>query len=63
MKKGFAQKVERCQVPRLSASPEHLSATVSRSTEEVFGNYIDVYDMSQAVDDGATGPVYYGAVL
>ena len=30
-----------------------------RDTEEVFGNYIDVYDMSQAVDDGATRPVYY----
>lgn len=30
-----------------------------RDTVEVFGNYIDVYDMSQAVDDGATRPVYY----
>ena len=25
----------------------------------MFGNYIDVYDMSQAVDDGATRPVFY----
>ncbi|MEE3313336.1 MAG: HsdR family type I site-specific deoxyribonuclease, partial [Treponema sp.] len=30
-----------------------------RSTIEVFGNYIDVYDMTQAVLDGATRPVYY----
>ena len=30
-----------------------------RSTIEVFGNYIDVYDMTQAVEDGATRPVYY----
>lgn len=30
-----------------------------RSTREVFGDYIDVYDMSQAVEDGATRPVYY----
>ena len=30
-----------------------------RDTEEVFGNYIDVYDMTQAVADGATRPVYY----
>ena len=30
-----------------------------RSTTEVFGNYIDVYDMTQAVEDGATRPVYY----
>lgn len=30
-----------------------------RDTQEVFGNYIDVYDMTQAVEDGATRPVYY----
>lgn len=30
-----------------------------RNTTEVFGNYIDVYDMTQAVEDGATRPVYY----
>ena len=30
-----------------------------RDTEEVFGQYIDVYDMTQAVADGATRPVYY----
>ena len=30
-----------------------------RSTREVFGDYIDIYDMTQAVEDGATCPVYY----
>lgn len=30
-----------------------------RSMVEVFGNYIDIYDMTQAVEDGATRPVYY----
>ena len=30
-----------------------------RNTREVFGNYIDIYDMTQAVEDGATRPVYY----
>ena len=30
-----------------------------RDTKEVFGDYIDVYDMTQAVADGATCPVYY----
>ena len=30
-----------------------------RDTKEVFGDYIDVYDMTQAVEDGATRPVYY----
>ena len=34
-------------------------STKDRSTREVFGNYIDVYDMTQAVEDGATRPVYY----
>lgn len=30
-----------------------------KSTTEVFGKYIDIYDMTQAVDDGATVPIYY----
>ena len=30
-----------------------------RNTREVFGDYIDVYDMTQAVEDGATRPIYY----
>lgn len=30
-----------------------------RDTQEVFGNYIDIYDMTQSVIDGATLPVYY----
>ena len=30
-----------------------------RNTRSVFGDYIDVYDMTQAVEDGATRPVYY----
>ena len=34
-------------------------STKDRSTIEVFGNYIDIYDMTQSVEDGATRPVYY----
>ena len=30
-----------------------------RNTREVFGDYIDIYDMTQAVEDSATRPVYY----
>ena len=30
-----------------------------KNTREVFGDYIDIYDMTQAVEDGATRPVYY----
>ena len=34
-------------------------STKDKSTREVFGDYIDIYDMTQAVEDGATRPVYY----
>ncbi|MFD4326087.1 type I restriction endonuclease subunit R [Nocardioides sp. NPDC058538] len=30
-----------------------------RNTEEVFGRVIDTYDLTRAVDDGATVPVYF----
>ena len=30
-----------------------------KDTQEIFGEYIDIYDMAQAVEDGATKPVYY----
>ena len=30
-----------------------------RDTREVFGNYIDIYDLTRAVEDGATVPVYF----
>lgn len=33
------------------------------STPAVFGNYIDVYDIEQAIDDGATVPIYYESRL
>ncbi len=33
--------------------------TKDRNTREIFGDYIDVYDMTQSVADGATRPVYY----
>jgi type I restriction enzyme R subunit len=30
-----------------------------RNTREVFGDYIDIYDLTRAVEDGATVPVYF----
>lgn len=60
MKKGFSQKLREA-LP--GASFIGFTGTPisdrDRDTEEVFGHYIDIYDMSQAVDDGATRPVYY----
>ena len=32
-------------------------------TREVFGQYIDIYDITRAVEDGATVPVYYESRL
>ena len=34
-----------------------------RNTREVFGDYIDIYDLTRAVDDGATVPVFYESRL
>ena len=34
-----------------------------KNTPAVFGNYIDVYDIAQAVEDGATVPIYYESRL
>ena len=34
-----------------------------RNTRAVFGNYISVYDIQQAVEDGATVPIYYESRL
>ena len=60
MKKGFSQKMREA-LP--NASFIGFTGTPisdrDRDTQEVFGSYIDVYDMSQAVDDEATRPIYY----
>jgi type I restriction enzyme R subunit len=34
-----------------------------RNTPAVFGNYIDIYDIADAVEDGATVPIYYESRL
>jgi type I restriction enzyme, R subunit len=34
-----------------------------RNTRSVFGNYIDIYDIQQAVEDGATVRIYYESRL
>lgn len=34
-----------------------------RDTQKVFGGYIDIYDIKQAVDDGATVPLSYESRL
>ncbi|MEA3340620.1 MAG: type I restriction endonuclease subunit R, partial [Chloroflexota bacterium] len=34
-----------------------------RDTKAVFGNYIDIYDIRQSVEDGSTVPIYYESRL
>lgn len=34
-----------------------------RNTQAVFGNYVDIYDIQQAVDDRATVPIFYESRL
>jgi len=60
MKKGYAMKMREA-LP--NASFIGFTGTPisdrDKDTQEVFGDYIDIYDMTQAVEDGATRPVYY----
>ena len=37
--------------------------TADRDTRRVFGDYISIYDIQRAVDDGATVPIYYESRL
>lgn len=37
--------------------------TTDKNTQAVFGNYIDIYDIQQAVKDKATVPIYYESRL
>jgi type I restriction enzyme R subunit len=61
---GFARHM-RDALPRASfiaftGTPLELT---DRSTRAVFGDYISVYDIQRAVDDGATVPIYYESRL
>ncbi len=61
---GFARNM-RDALPNASfigftGTPIELS---DRNTRAVFGNYIDIYDIERAVEDGATVPIYYEARL
>lgn len=61
---GFARHM-RDALPNASfigftGTPLELS---DRSTPAVFGNYISIYDIQRAIEDGATVPIYYEARL
>jgi type I restriction enzyme R subunit len=63
-KKGFAQYM-RDALPKaifLGFTGTPVEQT-DKNTPAVFGGYIDVYDIAQAVKDGATVPIYYESRL
>ncbi|QUM87429.1 type I restriction endonuclease subunit R [Moritella sp. 36] len=45
--------------PLLSEQQSDDSSKESGKTQEIFGDYISVYNFADAVDDGATLPLYY----
>lgn len=45
--------------PLLSETAKTSDASDSGKTREIFGDYVSVYNFSDAVDDGATLPLYY----
>ena len=64
MKEGFAAHIRRA-LPNASyigftGTPIEL---VDRNTVHVFGDYISIYDISQAIEDKTTVPIYYEARL
>ena len=60
LKKGLAQKI-RDALPNatfIGFTGTPISKK-DKNTLEVFGDYIDIYDMTQSVKDGATVPIHY----
>ncbi|MEZ5546125.1 MAG: type I restriction endonuclease subunit R [Lysobacteraceae bacterium] len=63
---GFAKylRATRCPMPRFIGFTGTPIEATDVNTPAVFGkNYIDVYDISRAVEDGATVPIYYESRL
>ena len=61
---GFARHM-RDALPNasFSASPARRSRLTDANTRAVFGDYIGIYDIQRAVEDGATVPIYYESRL
>src|SRR5690625_1919558 len=51
-----------CPMPPSSVSGTPVSLE-DRDTRAVFGDYVSIYDIQDAVDDGATVPIYYESRL
>ncbi|MBR9728589.1 type I restriction endonuclease subunit R [Shewanella intestini] len=45
--------------PLLSETAKNSDSSDSGKTREIFGDYVSVYNFADAVDDGATLPLYY----
>ena len=51
------------QRPLSWVSRAHPSRPTDHDTRAIFGDYIDIYDLTQAIEDEATVKVYYEARL
>jgi type I restriction enzyme R subunit len=76
---GFAAEAHRSQYDFIDGFARHLRDALpnasfigftgtpiesgDNNTRAVFGDYISVYDIQRAVDDGATVPIYYEKLL
>ena len=62
---GFARHMRRraSERPRLSVSPAPRLRVPTATLETFSGDYISIYDIQQAVDDGATVRIYYESRL
>lgn len=60
IKRGAARKIHNAlpNATFIGFTGTPISKT-DRNTREVFGDYIDIYDMTQSVEDGATVPICY----
>ena len=60
IKYGYTQIFKRCFTEcNIRWIYRHTVASTDKNTQMVFGNYIDAYDMTQAVADGITVKIYY----
>jgi type I restriction enzyme, R subunit len=60
LRQAHARRHPQCLVHRLY---RHADSQEDKDTRAVFGDYVSIYDIQDAVDDGATVPIYYESRL
>ena len=52
-----------CRTPRILGFTGTPIESTDKSTKAVFGDYVDIYDLTRAVEDGATVRIFYESRL